>query len=110
MAGVCGNRTHPARLWQATLDLKSRRNTRNLSTPINIKFQITNHKFQISFNNQAPNSNQFWLFEFENWLLCFDFAQNGELVEPFNYIRSLFILKDFSVLPQIESAFIVAEL
>ncbi len=34
MAGERGNRTHPARFWQATLDLKSRKDTRALCTPI----------------------------------------------------------------------------
>ncbi len=34
MAGACGNRTHPASLWPATLDLKSRRDTRTLCTPV----------------------------------------------------------------------------
>ncbi len=34
LAGACGNRTHPARFWQATLDLKSRRDTRTLCTPV----------------------------------------------------------------------------
>ena len=34
LAGACGNRTHLARFWQATLDLKSRRDTRTLCTPM----------------------------------------------------------------------------
>ena len=33
VAGACGNRTHPACFWQATLDLKSRRDTRTRCTP-----------------------------------------------------------------------------
>jgi hypothetical protein len=48
LAGACGNRTHPACLWQATPDLKSGRNTRILDAPksykimANVKAQITN--------------------------------------------------------------------
>jgi len=34
LAGACRNRTDPAGLWPATLDLKSRRDTRTLCTPI----------------------------------------------------------------------------
>ena len=34
MAGACGNRTHPAGFWPATLDLKSRRDTRTLCAPM----------------------------------------------------------------------------
>jgi hypothetical protein len=33
MARACGNRTHPSRFWQETLDLKSRRDTRALYAP-----------------------------------------------------------------------------
>jgi len=33
VAGACGNRTHPAGSWPATLDLKSRRDTSTLCTP-----------------------------------------------------------------------------
>jgi hypothetical protein len=48
-----------------------------------IKSQISNLKFQINFNDQNSKSQPFDYWKIEIWILSFDLAQDGELVEPF---------------------------
>jgi len=50
LAGACRNRTDPAGLWPATLDLKSRRDTRTLCTPKCLKYLLF-YTFLLSFSS-----------------------------------------------------------
>jgi len=55
-----------------------------VSKSTNSKHQITNLKFQYSMTKTFQDKTLFGFSNFGHWNLSFDFAQDGEPVEPFD--------------------------